>query len=76
MDELMIAIPGGAIELRDDRLKTTWTVQLEPFLMAKYPVTQEFYFEITKALPSTLAGERKPVETVTWKDAVDFFNLL
>jgi formylglycine-generating enzyme required for sulfatase activity len=76
MDELMIPVPGGKIELRDDRLKAKWTTPLEPFLMAKYPVTQELYFEITKAAPSTLFGKRKPVETVTWKDAVNFCDAL
>lgn len=76
MDELMIPIPGGQIALRDDRLKTKWTTQLEPFSMAKYPVTQELYLEISKAAPSTLIGKRKPVETVTWKDAVDFCDAL
>ena len=70
----MVEIPGGKIELRDDRTKQRWTVALEPFLLAKFPTTQDLYYEITKASPGTFKGERRPVETVTWKEAVTFCN--
>ncbi len=72
----MVEIPGGAIALRDDRIKHQWMVEITPFLLAKYPVTQDVYFAITKASPSTFNGNKKPVETVSWKDAVIFCNLL
>jgi len=72
----MVEIPSGKIELRDDRTKQKWTVIIESFLLAKYPVTQDLFFEITKETPSTFKGGRKPVETVTWKEAVLFCNSL
>lgn len=72
----MVEVPAGKIELRDDRIKQKWTVEIQPFLLAKFPVTQEFYFEITKKAPSTFNGKGLPVETVTWKDAVGFCNAL
>ncbi|MES2061712.1 MAG: formylglycine-generating enzyme family protein [Bacteroidota bacterium] len=72
----MVEMPKGSIELRDDRTKQKWTVELAPFLLAQFPVTQAQYFEVTKASPSTFKGNRLPVETISWKDAVSFCNLL
>ncbi len=70
----MVEIPKGTIELRDDRTKEKWTVEIESFLLFKFPVTQDFYFEITNENPSTFKGDLRPVETVTFKDAVIFCN--
>ncbi len=72
----MVEIPGGKIELRDDRTQQKWIVRIAPFFLAKFPVTQELYFEITKKNPSTIKGNRLPVETVTWAEAVIFCNTL
>lgn len=76
VNEAMVEIPGGSIELRDDRTKEKWTVEIEPFLLSKFPVTQDLYFEVTKESPSTFEGGRLPVESVSWKDAITFCNLL
>lgn len=70
----MVEIPKGTIELRDDRTKEKWTVEIESFLLFKFPVTQDFCFEITNENPSTFKGDLRPVETVTFKDAVIFCN--
>jgi len=72
----MVEIPNGKIELRDDRTKQKWTVDINSFLIAKFPVTQDFYFEIMKENPSNFKGEKYPVESVTWEDAVNFCNIL
>lgn len=76
LDDLMVKIPGGTIELKDDRTKQKWMVELEPFLLAKFPVTQDFYHEVTREAPSTFKGGHLPVETVTWREAVLFCNAL
>lgn len=72
----MVEIPKGNIELRDDRTKEKWAVEIEPFLLFKFPVTQGLYFEVTNENPSTFKGDFLPVETVTFKDAVIFCNKL
>jgi formylglycine-generating enzyme required for sulfatase activity len=68
INDQMVEIPGGKIELRDDRTKQKWTVNIEPFMLAKYPVTQDLFFEVTKETPSAFIGGRKPVETITWNE--------
>lgn len=70
----MVEIPKGIIELRDDRIKEKWTVEIEPFLLSRFPVTQDLYSEIINENPSTFKGDLLPVETVTFKEAVIFCN--
>ncbi len=43
-----------------------------PFWIGKYEVTQAQYTEIMGENPSDFQGEKKPVESVTWHDAVEF----
>lgn len=76
VNDRMVDIPGGEILLRDDRIKHQWNVVLQPFLLAKYPVTQELYFQITKEAPSSFTGDKHPVEMVSWREAVIFCNVL
>jgi formylglycine-generating enzyme required for sulfatase activity len=72
----MVEIPGGKIELRDDRTKQKWFVDIAPFLLARFPVTQAQYLEVTNESPSAFTGNMLPVETVSWKEAITFCNLL
>ncbi len=76
LNEQLVRIPGGEIELRDDRVRRQWTVRVAPFLLARYPVTQALYFAVTGESPGTFKGDDKPVETVSWQDAVLFCNAL
>lgn len=75
-NDQMVEIPAGKIDLRDDRTKQKWTVEIAPFLLARFPVTQDLYFEVTKETPSAFKGGRRPVESVTWLNAVTFCNAL
>ncbi|GAA2819449.1 formylglycine-generating enzyme family protein [Crossiella cryophila] len=70
----LIAIPAGQATLTDRRTQRTWSVPLAPYLLAAHPVTQAEYAEVTGHNPSTAKGERHPVETVSWLDAITFCN--
>lgn len=72
----MAEIPGGEITLRDDRIRKKWKVEIQPFFLARYPVTQDVYLEVTNESPGLFKGGRNPVENVSWKDAVCFCNLI
>ncbi|WP_176547324.1 SUMF1/EgtB/PvdO family nonheme iron enzyme [Bacillus sp. AFS053548] len=72
----MIKIPGGDIELRDDRIKSKWNTEIKPFLLAKYPVTLGLFNAITNKSTNTFEGNLKPVVNISWNDAISFCNLL
>jgi len=71
-----VEIPGGAVAMRDDRTKRQWTQNIDAFLMGRYPVTQSLYGQVMGPHPSGFIGERRPVESVSWSDAVAFCNAL
>ncbi|WP_312859226.1 formylglycine-generating enzyme family protein [Pseudonocardia xinjiangensis] len=58
----MVRVPGGAVDLRDDRRGTRWRVEIAPFLLGRYPVTTE--------------GGASPVVNVSWHDVIDLCNLM
>ncbi len=74
--DLMVNIPEGTVEMRDDRIKKKWTENINSFFLARFPVTQDVYFSVMNTSPSAFTGSNRPVETVTWKDAVTFCNTL
>ncbi|SIQ63870.1 Formylglycine-generating enzyme, required for sulfatase activity, contains SUMF1/FGE domain [Bacillus cereus] len=72
----MVKIPAGIVELRDDRIKKEWKVQVKPFLLAKHVVTMELYDAITNHTPNLFKDKNKPVVNISWNDAIIFCNLL
>ncbi|MFE2154308.1 formylglycine-generating enzyme family protein [Streptomyces lavendulae] len=75
-DLTMISIPGGRVTLSDRRTQQSWQVALEPCRLSALPVTQGLYAQVTGLRPSTVHGDRLPVEGVSWWDAVRFCNAL
>ena len=76
IDKLFLLIPSGTVEMRDDRTKEAWLSEIDSFKLSKFLVTQELYEAVIKENPSTFKGEKLPVETVSWIDAVNFCNEL
>lgn len=78
-DELrLIYLAGGYFNLTSIVLKNKDILKIwvDSFLMAELPVTQRLYESITGTNPSRFKGEKRPVDSVTWFEAVDFCNLL
>jgi len=76
LDVQTVAIPAGTIALRDDRIGRKWLVELRPFAIGRYPVTQAQYAAVTGRWPSSYVAAQCPVENVSWIDAVRFCNKL
>ncbi|TDB74149.1 formylglycine-generating enzyme family protein [Micromonospora sp. KC723] len=72
----MIAIPAGRVTVSDRRTRSHWSVDLAPYQLAAVPVTQALYARVTGQWPSAAGGDRLPVESVSWRDAVRFCNSL
>lgn len=72
----MISVPAGRVTLSNRRTRRSWQVGLDPYRIAALPVTQALYAEVTGLRPSTVHGDRLPVEGVSWWDAVRFCDAL
>lgn len=72
----MVAIPSGTIAMKDDRTGRHWVTAIEPFTLARHPVTQEQYAAVVGAWPSPAHAPQHPVASVSWLDAVRFCNAL
>ncbi|ORT57022.1 SUMF1/EgtB/PvdO family nonheme iron enzyme [Streptomyces sp. CB03238] len=72
-----VTIPPGQVTLSDRRTQRRWPVELAPYRLAAFPVTQAWYAHVTGLRPSSAPpGDRLPVEGVSWWDAVRFCNAL
>ena len=78
----MIAIPGGTFMMGSpegeggDSEKPQHEVTVQAFYMGKYPITQAQYQQIMGNNPSKFKGDERPVECVSWNDAVEFCQRL
>jgi eukaryotic-like serine/threonine-protein kinase len=80
----MVAIPGGSFVMgspdteagRSNNEGPLRTVNISPFFMGRYEVTQEQYQAVMGNNPSYFKGAKRPVEKVSWDEAVEFCRKL
>ena len=75
----MVVIPAGWFEMGNAKGTPDETpahkVWIDSFLMDRYEVGQEQYTKLVGTNPSSFKGTGKPVDTVTWTDAILYCNL-
>jgi formylglycine-generating enzyme required for sulfatase activity len=80
----MVLIPGGTFMMgfpdsesgRSGDEGPRHQVTLPGFWMGKYPVTQAQYQAIMGNNPANFKGDNRPVEQVSWNDAIEFCDRL
>lgn len=79
----MVSIPGGTFWMGEGNSRKQ--VEIEPFFMGKFAVTQAQWRAISKLPkvnqdlkldPSHFKGENRPVECVSWDDVIEFCDRL
>ena len=66
-----ITVKGGSF-----KMDNTHTVTVSTFIMATTEVTQDLYESIMNTNPSSFKEKKRPVETISWYDAIRFCNEL
>jgi formylglycine-generating enzyme required for sulfatase activity len=77
----MVSVAGGTYSMGGS---TGWfydgqpihTVTVSSFMIGTYEVTQAQYAAVAGINPSSFTGDARPVDTVTWYDALEFCNKL
>jgi formylglycine-generating enzyme required for sulfatase activity len=83
----MVKVPGGTFQMGSSESNESprHPVKVSPFLMGKYPVTQAqwrvvaAFQKVDRDLnpdPSRFKGDNRPVEQVSWHEAVEFCKRL
>ncbi len=78
MESRMVKIETGSLKMKNEVSGNEFTAEIRPFHLDKFPVTQALYQKIMgeEKNPSRFKGGDRPVENVSWFDAVTFCNRL
>lgn len=71
----LVRIPAGTHEVTDQMTSLKVQVSVSEFLLGAAEVTQKEYESITSSNPSVYKGAGRPVENVSWWDAIRYCNL-
>jgi formylglycine-generating enzyme required for sulfatase activity len=73
-----VRVEGGTFQMGSnsgyDDEKPVHTVTVKSFSIGKYEVTQKEWYEVMGSNPSDFKGDNRPVECVSWYDAVEYCN--
>ena len=70
--ENMVFVQGGKYQPSfADEEKEVFDIEV-----CKYPTTQKMWIEVMESNPSQSKGDNKPVESITWWEALEFCNKL
>ncbi len=75
----MVYISAGSFMMGSNDFnnqKPIHRVAIAPFCMGRYAITQQQYHAIMGENPSRFKGDNRPVETVSWDDAMSFCQKL
>ncbi|OCR01274.1 hypothetical protein BCD67_25775 [Oscillatoriales cyanobacterium USR001] len=80
----MILVPGGRFDMGSPNTEVgcdrdEWpqhNVNISPFFMSKYKVTQSQWEAVMGNNPSNFKGAQRPIENISWNDAVAFCQKL
>jgi formylglycine-generating enzyme required for sulfatase activity len=68
-------IPATSQEVTDELTGVKVTVRIDEFLMSPTEVTQREWTEVMGLNPSAYKGDERPVENVSWWEAIRYANL-
>jgi formylglycine-generating enzyme required for sulfatase activity len=77
-----VLIPAGSFTMGDAKgvyetnERPARTVTINAFYMSKYELSQALYQQVMGENPSHTKGDKRPVEMVSWPDALKFCNAL
>lgn len=78
----LVYVPAGSFQMGDtfgdgiENETPVHEVKLDGFYIGRTPVTQAQWLRLMPENPSRFAGDRHPVEQVTWDDVMDFIQRL
>ncbi|TAF68873.1 MAG: tetratricopeptide repeat protein, partial [Oscillatoriales cyanobacterium] len=75
----MVYIPGGSFQMgssENSSEQPVHPVTVQPFYLGKYPITQAQWEAVMGNNPSDFKGAKRPVENVSWDEAVEFCRKL
>jgi formylglycine-generating enzyme required for sulfatase activity len=76
----LVRVPGGKFMMGDtfgdgtENERPVREVELSPFYIARYPVTQAQWLRVMPDNPSAVKGDNHPVEQVSWLDVLNFLR--